>query len=99
MGGVLGIGLALVMPTIVGALAFFYAMIGATLFVPVLAALHARTGRRTEITLSIAAGAAAVMVRQLSGTPAGSLFTPATAGLSVAACTYFAAALGRRLLR
>lgn len=99
IGGALGIALALVMPTIVGALAFFYAMIGATLFVPVLAAVHARTGRRAEITLSIAAGAVAVIVRQLSGTPAGSLFTPATVGLSVAAGTYAAAVLGRRLLR
>jgi len=93
-GGALGILMALVMPSIVGALSFFYAMIGATLFVPVLVALHARTDRRMEVTYSIAAGASAVIVRFFNGTPTGSLFTPATTGLVVAVGVFgFATAL------
>ncbi|HOG27700.1 MAG TPA: hypothetical protein PLN93_02495 [Vicinamibacterales bacterium] len=88
-GGALGIGIALVTPTIVGALSVFYAMLGATLFVPVLVALHARTDRRTEVMASILAGAAAVTAVQLGvGTRPGSVLTPATAGLLTAAITY-----------
>ena len=84
-GGGFGILLALVTPTIVGALSFFYAMIGATLFVPVLVALHARVNRRVEVTASILAGAAAVLTVQFTmGNAPGSIWTPATAGLLAA---------------
>ena len=65
-GGGFGILIALVTPTIVGALSFFYAMLGATLFVPVLVALHARVNRRVEVTASIVAGAAAVLAVQVT---------------------------------
>lgn len=96
-GGALGIGIALVTPTIVGALSIFYAMLGATLFVPVLVALHARVDRRTEVMASILAGAAAVAVVQLGvGTRPGSVLTPATAGLLTAAIAYGAAVLRAR---
>jgi SSS family solute:Na+ symporter len=99
-GGVLGILIALVTPTIVGALSVFYAMLGATLFVPVLVALHARVNRRIEVTASIVAGAVAVLAMQLSvGNRSGSIWTPATLGLLTASCAYgagvAATALGR----
>jgi len=45
IGGGLGIALALVMPTIVGALSFFYAMLGATIFLPLLVrSMRTRSG-------------------------------------------------------
>ncbi len=98
-GGGFGILLALVTPTIVGALSFFYAMIGATLFVPVLVALHARVNRRIEITASIVAGAAAVLTVQVTlGNAPGSLWTPATIGLLSASAVYGAAVILRRRL-
>jgi SSS family solute:Na+ symporter len=88
-GGGCGILLALVTPTIVGALSFFYAMIGATLFVPILVALHARVNRRVEVTASILAGAAAVLTVQLTlGITPGSIWTPATIGLLSASAVY-----------
>ena len=88
-GGALGILIALVTPTIVGALSVFYAMLGATLFVPVLVALHTRVNRRREVMLSILAGAAAVLTVQLTvGNRPGSIWTPATIGLISAAATY-----------
>ena len=88
-GGCCGILLALVTPTIVGALSFFYAMIGATLFVPILVALHARVNRRVEVTASILAGAAAVLTMQLTlGITPGSIWTPATIGLLSASAVY-----------
>jgi len=88
-GGALGILIALVTPTIVGALSVFYAMLGATLFVPVLVALHARVDRRAEVTASIVVGAFAVLAVQLSvGNQSGSIWTPATIGLATAAVAY-----------
>ncbi len=64
-------------------------MIGATLFVPILVALHARVNRRLEVTASILAGAAAVLTVQLTrGNLPGSIWTPATFGLLSASAAY-----------
>ncbi len=93
VGGIFGIGLALVMPSIQGALSFFYAMIGATVFVPVVASMHARPGRRREMAASIACGATVVIWRQLTGFPAGTIWTPATLGILAASAAFAAAAL------
>jgi len=49
--------------------------------------------------ISIAAGATAVIVRQVSGTPAGSLFTPPRVGLLAATGSYAATVVARRILR
>jgi hypothetical protein len=54
--------------------------------------------RRVEVTASIAAGAAAVLVMQLTrGTVPGSLWTPATIGLLSASAAYAGAVVFRRL--
>jgi len=93
-GGALGILIALVTPTIVGALSVFYAMLGATLFVPILVALHARVDRRREVTLSILAGAATVLIAQFTlGNVSGTIWTPATIGLVSAAAAYVLAVM------
>jgi len=96
-GGGFGILIALVTPTIVGALSFFYAMIGATLFIPVLVGLHARVNRSAEVTASILAGAAAVLTVQFTlGNAPGRILTPATVGLLSASLTYVVAVILRR---
>ena len=88
-GGGLGILVAIVTPTIVEAISFFYAMLGATVLVPVLVATHAHTDRRREVLVSILAGAAAVAGAQLWGSGrAGSLWTPASLGVLSAGVTY-----------
>ena len=88
-GGGLGILVAIVTPTIVGAISFFYAVLGATVLVPVLVATHARVDRRREVLVSILAGATAVVVAQWGGSSrAGSLWTPATVGVLSAGVTY-----------
>ena len=93
VGGALGISLALVMPTIVGALSVFYAMLGATVFVPLIVALHATKPRRVEVLVSIAAGALAVIVRHVAGgIRPGSVWTPASVGI-IAAVLAFAGAV------
>ncbi|MCX6549804.1 MAG: sodium:solute symporter family protein [Acidobacteria bacterium] len=96
-GGMCGIAIALITPTIVGALSVFYSMLGATLFVPLTVALHARTDRRREVSWSIAAGAVAVAATQAAvGSHAGSIWTPATIGLTSAVTAYGAAVLAYR---
>lgn len=98
-GGALGVLIALVTPTIVGALSIFYAVLGATLFVPILVALHARVPRPTEVTLSIVAGAAAVVVVQTwLGPGTGTIRTPAVIGLATSAAA-FGLAIGWRAFR
>jgi SSS family solute:Na+ symporter len=97
MGGALGIAVAIVTPTIVGALSVFYAMLGATVLVPVLVATHAHGDRRREVLASILAGAAAVLFAQWTGTTRfGALLTPATVGVASASATYLIALLFRR---
>lgn len=99
-GGALGIALALVTPTIVGALSVFYAMLGATVFVPLVVALHATRPRRVEVLISIGAGALAVLARQFGWNAApGSLWTAGTTGLVSAVAGYVIAVAGRALIR
>jgi len=100
-GGGLGILVAIVTPTIVGALSVFYAMLGATVLVPVLVATHAHVDRRREVLASILAGAAAVVVAQFTGVSRpGSLWTPATVGVLAAAAAYaFGVAVTRRFAK
>lgn len=96
-GGALGILIALITPSIIGALSFFYAMLGATLLVPILVAVHGRADRHREVLASSVAGALAVIVVQVTvGNRPGSLWTPATIGLLSAAVTFATATLAFR---
>jgi SSS family solute:Na+ symporter len=97
-GGAFAVLLATLLPTIVGALSIFYAMLGACVFVPVLVALHARVDRRREIGWSLGAGAGTVVVvRLMLGESASGLWTPASAGLLAAVGAYLSSAAWRRL--
>jgi SSS family solute:Na+ symporter len=99
-GGGLGILVAIVTPTIVGALSVFYAMLGATVLVPVLVATHARVDRRREVLASILAGAGAVILVQLSGIGRpGTWWTPATVGVLSAGAIYLLGVTVMKLAR
>ncbi len=91
-GGALAVVLATLLPTIVGALSIFYAMLGACVFVPVLVALFSRQSRRREVGWSVAAGAvSAVVVQIVLGGSASGMWTPASAGLLGAVGAYLIA--------
>jgi SSS family solute:Na+ symporter len=93
-GGGLAIVLASLLPTIVGALSLFYAMLGAAVFVPVIVALHGRVDRRREVGWSVAAGSTAVVAMRLGlGETAAGWWTPASVGI-LAACAAYALRLG-----
>jgi Na+/proline symporter len=61
-GAVGGVLLALRLQTVVDALAIFYTLLGASLFVPVLGGLFVRRAETPEALASIAAGVTATLV-------------------------------------
>jgi SSS family solute:Na+ symporter len=94
--GLIGIGMAVVIPTVVDALVIFYSVITATLFVPVAAALVTTRGGQPEALAAMAAGLAAwIAVRFLvaGGTALG---MPAPlCGIAAAAAAFVAVTLAR----
>jgi solute:Na+ symporter, SSS family len=98
-GGVLAVLLALVAGTIIGALSFFYSVLGVCLFVPVVGGLYLRRLGRRDALAAIVGGMVVMLAVQLprGGAPIGWL-TPAMAGLAASiVCAGLAAAfLARR---
>lgn len=95
VGGLLGVGLALVAQTIIGTLSFFYSVLGVCLFVPVLAGLFVKRFRAPEALAAIAGGMLVMMALQLTVGPKGlGGLTPALAGVltsvTVAALAFLA---------
>ena len=89
MAGALGVGLAIVSPTVIGALSVFYVLLGVSLFVPVVAGLYLRRAGTPEALAAIAAGVAVMLAVQLATGGRGfGVVTPALAGLiaSAAGC-------------
>ncbi len=65
VGGILGVLLAAVLPSVISSLTIFYSLLGVSLFVPILAGLHARDRRTTEALAAIIVGIAVLIgVRQ-----------------------------------
>ena len=67
VGGVLGVLLAVVIPTVIDSLTLFYAVLGVSLFVPVAAGLHSRRPGVPEAMASIGVGIAVLFAVRLSG--------------------------------
>lgn len=64
-GGVLGVGLAILLPSVIDSLKVFYSLLAVSLFVPVLAGLHSRRAGVPEATAAIAAGVAVLVALRL----------------------------------
>ncbi|MCL4813388.1 MAG: sodium:solute symporter family protein [Vicinamibacteraceae bacterium] len=85
-GGALGVALATVLPTVIGALSIFYALLGVSLFVPVVVGLLTRRGGQIEALASIGAGTATLLAVHLAtGGKGVGLLSPNLAGLAAAA--------------
>jgi solute:Na+ symporter, SSS family len=65
MGGAIGVGLAIVVPSVIDALTVFYSLITVSLFVPILAGLYVRSAGPTEALAAIGAGIAGLVAAQL----------------------------------
>jgi SSS family solute:Na+ symporter len=95
-GGLLGVLLAIVSPSVIAALSIFYTLMSVSLFVPLLAGLYLRRVGTPEALAAVLAGVAAMLAAQAAGggRMAGTL-SPALVGILVAA----AAGAGVGLLR
>lgn len=59
--------LAVGLPSVIGALSLFYAFLGVSLFVPLVAGLHSRRPGTPEALWAIGAGVALVLAARLAG--------------------------------
>ena len=84
-GGVGGTALALVLGSIVDALAIFYTLLAVSLFVPLIVGLYVRRVQTPEAIVSIGAGVGVVALVQIAGGGNGIAgLTPAMLGLGAA---------------
>lgn len=85
-GGLGGVGLAIVVPSVIDALTVFYSLITVSLFVPILAGLYLRRARSREALAAIVAGITVLVAVQLgTGGRGFGPFPPVLAGLLAAA--------------
>ncbi|HET8712452.1 MAG TPA: sodium:solute symporter family protein [Gemmatimonadales bacterium] len=88
-GGIAGVVLAILLATIIGALSIFYALVGVSLFVPVIAGLAGRRGGTPEALASIAAGIATLVAVHFWTDGRGfGIFNPNLLGLAAAAAGF-----------
>ena len=87
--GVAAVAIAIASPSIVGVIGFFYALLGVSLFVPLLAGLYSRRAGTPEALASIGVGVAFMLAVQLStdGRGVGG-FSPALLGILAAAAAF-----------
>jgi SSS family solute:Na+ symporter len=88
-GAVAAVMVAMLAKSVVDALAFFYTLVGVSLFVPILAGLYFRRPKALDALAAIAGGVVTAAATQLwsSGRPIGGL-TPAMWGLAAAAAGF-----------
>ena len=96
-GGTAGIGLAIVLPSVIGSLSIFYTLLSVSLFVPVVVGLYTRGPGTAAALAAMTGGVAGVLVVRSGIVPDAAWVTPYTMGLVAAAVGYaLGAALGRR---
>jgi SSS family solute:Na+ symporter len=96
-GGVLGFSLALIQPTVLGALTMFYAVLSVSLFVPIIAGLFSRRGGVPEALASIAAGVAVLFTMRLDALSGSSrLLDPTLLGILASGTAFVLVAMLRR---
>jgi len=100
LAGALGIGLAIVFPTVIGTLSIFYTLLSVGLFVPVFCGLFIPGATAIDALASIAGGLACFVAVQIATGGAGLAgLTPAVAGLVAAAVAFACSRVYARLKR
>jgi SSS family solute:Na+ symporter len=92
-GGAAGVLLAIVSPTVIGALSIFYSVMSVSLFVPVIVGLIDRRIGEVEVFAAMAAGVTALVVSQF----AGGAVSPVLTGLFACTLAYALVRLARQV--
>lgn len=87
-GGLLGVGLAILLPTVIASLTIFYSLLGVSLFVPLIAGLHSR-GKTRDAAIAIAVGVVALLVTRVAG--GHGLWNPSLVALTASSLAFLAA--------
>jgi len=94
--GAIGTALAIVSPTVIGALSIFYTLLGVSLFVPILGGLYVRRAGTAEALAAIAAGVVGMLFVHLTTAGKGyNHLTPALMGLAAALAAFVVVLLAR----
>jgi SSS family solute:Na+ symporter len=96
VAGVVGVGMAVVIPTVVDALKVFYGVITAALFVPIVAALVTTRGGQAECLAAMSAGLVAWAAAAFGPYPAIAMGLPSPAFGLLASAVAFGATLAAR---
>jgi SSS family solute:Na+ symporter len=95
-GGAIGVMLAIVLQTVIGALTIFYSLLVVTLFVPIVGGLYVRKARSREALAAICAGVTVLFVARFALLPHYRWMDPTVAGLIAATGAFWLAlATGR----
>jgi solute:Na+ symporter, SSS family len=96
-GGMAGVLLAIVSPSIIGALSIFYTLLSVSLFVPVFAGLYVRRAGTPEVVVAVAAGVTLMIAVQLvtAGRGFGGI-TPALVGILASTLAFGIARIASR---
>jgi SSS family solute:Na+ symporter len=96
VGGMVGIGLAIVLQTVIGALTIFYSLLVVTLFVPVLGGLFTTRARSSAALAAMAAGVITLFVVRYVMAAGVRWLDPALAGIVAGAFAFGAVMMVRR---
>jgi SSS family solute:Na+ symporter len=87
-GGALGVSLAVLLPSVIGALTIFYAVLGVSLFVPVVAGLTMRRPGMPEALAAIGAGTVVLVTARLLDLPDERVLNGVTLALLASALAF-----------
>jgi SSS family solute:Na+ symporter len=94
-GGMIGVLLAIVLQTVIGAVTIFYSLLVVTLFVPIIAGIYVPRARSREALAAICAGVLTLFIVRFTLLPHYPWVDPTLSGI-VAATTAFAITLAVR---
>jgi SSS family solute:Na+ symporter len=97
VAGLMGVGLATQLPTIISALSIFYGLVTVSLFVPVVAGLYSQRPKAGTAVVAITASVAATIMLHLATGGAGLWgIPPVPAGLLISAIVFLAGSISGR---
>ena len=95
-GGAIGVVLAILLETVIGALTIFYSLLVVTLFVPILGGLYTQRTRSGEALAAIAAGVVVMFAVRLGLAAEYRWLDPTLAGLLAASAAFATVAALRK---